>query len=89
MTPFLFQKPLQSKIQTKLSLMSLNLLLPLKKQSLNLQNMKLCEPILQGVRPALQLQISLHSKHSDKYIFYTLRFDCSFAAANTIKPQLL
>ena len=21
--------------------------------------------------------------------FYTLRFDCSFAAANTIKPQLL
>ena len=31
----------------------------------------------------------LTSKHSDKYIFYTLRFDCSFAAANTIKPQLL
>ena len=31
----------------------------------------------------------LLSKHSDKYIFYTLRFDCSFAAANTIKPQLL
>lgn len=30
-----------------------------------------------------------NSKHSDKYIFYTLRFDCSFAAANTIKPQLL
>lgn len=29
------------------------------------------------------------SKHSDKYIFYTLRFDCSFAVANTIKPQLL
>ena len=31
----------------------------------------------------------LKGKHSDKYIFYTLRFDCSFAAANTIKPQLL
>lgn len=31
----------------------------------------------------------VRSKHSDKYIFYTLRFDCSFAAANTIKPQLL
>ena len=30
-----------------------------------------------------------NGKHSDKYIFYTLRFDCSFAAANTIKPQLL
>ncbi len=28
-------------------------------------------------------------KHSDKCTFYTLRFDCSFAAANTIKPQLL
>ena len=35
------------------------------------------------------IQICLNSKHSDKYIFYTLRFDCSFAAANTIKPQLL
>ena len=30
-----------------------------------------------------------HRKHSDKCTFYTLRFDCSFAAANTIKPQLL
>ena len=33
--------------------------------------------------------VKLRGKHSDKYIFYTLRFDCSFAAANTIKPQLL
>lgn len=31
----------------------------------------------------------LKRKHSDKCTFYTLRFDCSFAAANTIKPQLL
>ena len=31
----------------------------------------------------------LQRKHSDKCTFYTLRFDCSFAAANTIKPQLL
>ena len=37
---------------------------------------------------ALQ-KIRIARKHSDKYIFYTLRFDCSFAAANTIKPQLL
>ena len=29
------------------------------------------------------------SKHSKKCTFYTLRFDCSFAAVNTIKPQLL
>ena len=35
------------------------------------------------------LEVIKKRKHSDKYIFYTLRFDCSFAAANTIKPQLL
>lgn len=46
MIPFLSRKPLQSKIQTRLRLMSLSLLLPLKKQSLNLQNMKSCEPTL-------------------------------------------
>ena len=28
-------------------------------------------------------------KHSNKCTFYTLRFGCSFAVANTIKPQLL
>lgn len=28
-------------------------------------------------------------KHSKKCTFYTLRFGCSFAVANTIKPQLL
>ena len=28
-------------------------------------------------------------KHSNKCTFYTLRFGCSFAAVNTIKPQLL
>ena len=43
---FLFLKPLQSKIQTKLRLISLSQILPLKKQSLNPQNMKLCEPTL-------------------------------------------
>ena len=31
----------------------------------------------------------IHSKHSKKCTFYTLRFGCSFAAVNTIKPQLL
>ena len=31
----------------------------------------------------------LVSKHSKKCTFYTLRFGCSFAAVNTIKPQLL
>lgn len=28
-------------------------------------------------------------KHSNKCTFYTLSFGCSFAVANTIKPQLL
>ena len=28
-------------------------------------------------------------KHSKKCTFYTSRFGCSFAAVNTIKPQLL
>ena len=46
MIPFLFRKPLQLKIQIRLFPISLTLLLPLKKQSLNLQNMKLCEPML-------------------------------------------
>lgn len=31
----------------------------------------------------------LQRKHSNKCTFYTLRFGCSFAAVNTIKPQLL
>ena len=31
----------------------------------------------------------IRSKHSKKCTFYTLRFGCSFAAVNTIKPQLL
>ena len=33
--------------------------------------------------------IYFYSKHSKKCTFYTLRFGCSFAAVNTIKPQLL
>ena len=31
----------------------------------------------------------MNCKHSKKCTFYTLRFGCSFAAVNTIKPQLL
>ena len=33
--------------------------------------------------------MTTYRKHSKKYTFYTLRFGCSFAAVNTIKPQLL
>ena len=32
---------------------------------------------------------SIKRKHSDKCIFHSLRFGCSFAVANTIKPELL
>ena len=32
---------------------------------------------------------TIDCKHSKKCTFYTLRFGCSFAAVNTIKPQLL
>ena len=35
------------------------------------------------------VQYFLNRKHSKKCTFYTLRFGCSFAAVNTIKPQLL
>ncbi len=37
----------------------------------------------------LHLLRDLKGKHSKKCTFYTLRFGCSFAAVNTIKPQLL
>ena len=33
--------------------------------------------------------LKILGKHSKKCTFYTLRFGCSFAAVNTIKPQLL
>ena len=36
-----------------------------------------------------QTEIFFKGKHSKKCTFYTLRFGCSFAAVNTIKPQLL
>lgn len=35
------------------------------------------------------IENTLRRKHSKKCTFYTLRFGCSFAAVNTIKPQLL
>ena len=37
----------------------------------------------------LQSDNTHEGKHSKKCTFYTLRFGCSFAAVNTIKPQLL
>lgn len=45
--------------------------------------------LLKKIAFALQIPPILESKHSKKCTFYTLRFGCSFAAVNTIKPQLL
>ena len=36
-----------------------------------------------------RVEVWKQCKHSKKCTFYTLRFGCSFAAVNTIKPQLL
>ena len=49
------------------------------------QRLSLREPLAQ----ALDVMAKLVGKHSKKCTFYTLRFGCSFAAVNTIKPQLL
>ena len=42
-----------------------------------------------GVFYGVKRVIQIIRKHSKKCTFYTLRFGCSFAAVNTIKPQLL
>ena len=47
--------------------------------------------LMQFAMPYLLANVlqALYGKHSKKCTFYTLRFGCSFAAVNTIKPQLL
>ena len=45
--------------------------------------------ILQNTQAIDKNVIVYIGKHSKKCTFYTLRFGCSFAAVNTIKPQLL
>ena len=45
---------------------------------------------MKKIRKVLEFILALlNCKHSKKCTFYTLRFGCSFAAVNTIKPQLL
>ena len=48
-------------------------------------------PVATGIRIMYCMNDCLrdYRKHSKKCTFYTLRFGCSFAAVNTIKPQLL
>ena len=54
-----------------------------------------CECIFTGmmvtgvIEDTEENEYSVNGKHSKKCTFYTLRFGCSFAAVNTIKPQLL
>ena len=42
-----------------------------------------------AVKAAKKCYEYLKGKHLKKCTFYILRFGCSFAAVNTIKPQLL
>lgn len=45
--------------------------------------------VLNLLKGGINPKAIFHGKHSNKCTFYTLRFVCSFAASNTIKPQLL
>ena len=47
------------------------------------------EELIEHILRQKHLEEMMNSKHSKKCTFYTLRFGCSFAAVNTIKPQLL
>lgn len=61
-------------------------------KSLKIKNILLCAfaatTLLSSCSDFLD-KLPENSKHSKKCTFYTLRFGCSFAVANTIKPQLL
>ena len=46
-------------------------------------------PDINKLKNEIKLSYDEYGKHSKKCTFYTLRFGCSFAAVNTIKPQLL
>ena len=56
-----------------------------QKSRLSEREQELSSPILTD----FSLIPEIYGKHSKKCTFYTLRFGCSFAAVNTIKPQLL
>ena len=45
-------------------------------------------PVMSQQKEDKEIKLN-EGKHSKKCTFYTLRFGCSFAAVNTIKPQLL
>ena len=64
---------------------------PMKTPELNLSSPAACLPgnFVNSFHPFLECEQQLLRKHSKKCTFYTLRFGCSFAAVNTIKPQLL
>ena len=60
-----------------------------KKKQLMDTITKVLTPLIDNDYVYLDLPYYNNCKHSKKCTFYTLRFGCSFAAVNTIKPQLL
>ena len=60
-------------------------------KALKITKRTLIEYRMNGKLPYYKIggKILYKGKHSKKCTFYTLRFGCSFAAVNTIKPQLL
>lgn len=60
---------------------------PINIPSISVQKQRIADAI--AMEKMLQEKMAEKGKHSKKCTFYTLRFGCSFAAVNTIKPQLL
>ena len=60
-----------------------------ERQEVAKDKLKRTTPHKGSIMVTIRTREGLCSKHSKKCTFYTLRFGCSFAAVNTIKPQLL
>lgn len=58
-------------------------------QQQSIQGKSVAQEESQDAKPQNNEVNHVKGKHSKKCTFYTLRFGCSFAAVNTIKPQLL
>ncbi len=81
----IYHAPVFENGDSRKQLLARSIYLLYKKESLWTESQRARVEILFREYP----DIKKVCKHSDKCTFYTLRFDCSFAAANTIKPQLL
>ena len=77
-------------LQTTLDFLIIAIAVFLLIKAINALNKKKEETTKAPVAPPADIQLLTEiRKHSKKCTFYTLRFGCSFAAVNTIKPQLL